>query len=396
MNRQRTPRGLAAGLSVALVCVGCGSTHADPANLRSRGAGPAAHTAAANPVASGSPDSSISLGAFAGYNYYRDVTSVQASWAVPLILPGSRSGFAGTWIGAAAPPSGTVDAPFIQVGTNERRGSLSAQKPLRDAYYAFYSDTVDSFHAQRLFPVSPGDQIVAKLILAHGRWSIVITDTRSGLAARLSTTDEGGAAFDEAEWMQEDVQNSTTGEPFPYPQLSAVRFEGLQVNSRKPIFSYLSPRWISAGTRLFAPGQVFEDSFTVRPATLSPAGRRYLEIASIEDSAANAFYKQMYWWTAFTPTASIASAGSAFAATLRANISSWSATPWPRTVRDLIHSLLGRTHILLSDLGAAPLKAPGRQQAWEAVITKDSKALGRTAYAIRSELNLPQLGAPPG
>lgn len=226
-----------------------------------------------------SEDNAASHGDLAGYVLYElssaqsssggQVQSVQGSWSVPSILPGSGLGYSSTWIGAQAPgPNGY--GPFIQVGLLETRYRATVVTPggvqKRDVnqYTTFWSDTAHGFRPITLFRVRPDDALLAQLTCSSRGWRISITDRTSDRTLSVSTHDETSRRFNEAEWLQEaSVFNL-------YPRLSQVRFRDMEVNSAQPGAqsppATVESRFMTAGGLIFAPGSLNNDSFSITSA----------------------------------------------------------------------------------------------------------------------------------
>jgi hypothetical protein len=322
-----------------------------------------------------------SFGQFAGYVWLGHVTSVRASWSVPRIALGSF-GLAGTWIGAEA------RGAFIQIGTNEESFRPWELAPLEQGYQAFWSDPAHHFRAQRLFSVHPGDHMSASLTLADRRWTLVIIDKTIGRAAHFSTRDEADASFNRADWLQEDP--GTKSHAAPYPRLTAVRFAHLKVNATAPDYSGLYSQWMSVNGRNWAPTPLSHDSFSLRPATLSPFGARYLAIAAPEDAATITFIGQMGEWAPTTSPAQIASEASTFTTALRNDIHVLAAVHWPGRGRRLVRSLIRRTGVLLAYTETAVPESLTARRQWIAIWARDAGAIGRAGHAIRRFLRVPE------
>lgn len=365
----------------------------------------------------------LGLGAMAGYVLPGEVASVQATWAVPRIQADSPAGVAGTWIGAQAPGA---PGPFIQIGTNEEcfapppGGGLPAQlrepqlgvsggaltDPVQDGgqclgsgrptsntqYFAFWADTRDGFHPQRLFGVLPGDEVSAGLSLGQGRWRLTLLDRTSGRSARFSTAEEAHASFNLAEWLQEDVVDGATGAPFPYPTLTPVRFRDVEVNAAPPSSSMLDSQWLSAEGRSYGPGPLDGNAFTISRRTVSTLGAQYLRIAAGEDAATHVFVPGMDGWSPSTPRERIAEERGAFARSLRENIRALSDGRWPRAVQDLIRTLVRRTGALLLHVQSAPGMTSAGIEGWTQTWGREAFELGLAGRAIRQRLQLPTYG----
>jgi len=207
-------------------------------------------------------------GAFAGYDWFGRVTSVEASWRVPRILSGSPSGAAATWIGAQTPSSREA---FIQIGVSEF-DLVPAHQP-QPSYFAFWSDTQRHFLDQPLFDVAPGDDVSASLTLAHRRWRLAIADRTSGAIAHFSTREEAKASFTQVEWLQEHVRGIFP-QRLAYPQLTAITFRDLRVNSHEPLSTALEPVTMYEHGRERAPSSVRHDSFVLHRTTDRSTRRR--------------------------------------------------------------------------------------------------------------------------
>jgi hypothetical protein len=338
-------------------------------------------------AASGGKRSSWPFGSFAGYAWRGRVASVQASWTVPRIIRGSSPGVAGTWIGAQAPGK---PEPSIQIGTNEE-SFPPAQATAPDNYFAFWADVRRHFRPQRLFPVSPGDNLTASLMLIHRRWTLAIVDATSGAAARFSTREEAQGSFNLAEWTQEDVTDEATRKPYPYPQMTPVVFRGLAVNSTTPSYADLYSLWMSTDGTYLAPSALHHDSFTLRRATVSPSGAQYLRIATGADVATVTFTSRMSLWTAATTRAQIASACSSFATALRDSIHAFRRARWPTRVRGLVDLLVRDSQAVLDDtLSAVPVSAAGLA-AWRSRWARDAAGIGSAAHLAKRALGLPEI-----
>jgi hypothetical protein len=340
----------------------------------------------------GAGRSSWSFGPFAGYVWRGHVTSVSASWTVPGVTEGSRCAEAATWIGAAAREN---SRSFVQIGTNERRCYVSYENQVGDTYFATWSDVAHHEQTQPLFPVNAGDDLKASLEFTRGRSTLTITDTTTGAHARFSISTPGDAAINEAEWIQEDVTNSTLNRLYPYPHLTTVGFDHLEINSQAPAYPDLHSSWMSVGRTNLAPTPLYQDSFTIREATVSEYGAQYLRIATPEDTATGAFIEQLARWTADTPPSQIDSARSRYAIALRENISAFTSARWPAQTQNLVDSLTGKTRHLL-DHTQSPIPTPSAGIAtWRSIWKRDAKAVGSAARTLKRELNLPEIRPTP-
>jgi hypothetical protein len=129
-------------------------------------------------------------------------------------------------------------------------------------------------------------------------------------------------------------------------------------------------------------------------ATITPIGRRYLEIAHRENVAAKRFSFQMKGWTDGTPRSPIASARRALSRVLAEGITSFTNPPWPQAIQTLIDALVSRTRALITQTDTAPGRSPNGLGAWKAAWHRDAHAADLAALAIRRELGVPQMRPP--
>jgi hypothetical protein len=354
----------------------------------------------------------FSLGAWAGYLWQGRVRSVAASWRVPRISPDSDAGVAATWIGAQArsynrgwtfiddgPPFGAVQrtrlalqVPFIQVGLNEDRVA-TASGATYDWCFAFWTDPLHGDLPIRLFGVAPGDKIVAALTLAAGRWTVSIRDLTSGKASVFSTREEAGASFRYAEWLQENPSAPPFGtDQYVYPNLSTVRFENLEVNAAPPARHEMADEWMSAGGGYLAPSSLTENAFSVRPATLSPAGVRYLAIATAEDSLLVPLFRNTLAATAGWHMPPAVRARTARG--LERALGSLRNYRWPTAARPLVLQEIGNlTRLIAATKGSgAPLRSGPTNLGWGWIAAV--QASSETSQAIRRALGLPRQSFP--
>jgi Peptidase A4 family len=336
----------------------------------------------------GAGRSSWSFGPFAGYVRRGHVTSMSASWTVPSVTEGSRCADAATWIGAAAREN---SSSFVQIGTNERRCYVSYENQVSDTYFATWSDVAHHEQTQPLFPVNAGDDLKASLAFTRGRSTLTIADSTTGAHARFSISTPGDAAINEAEWIQEDVTDSTLNRLYPYPHLTTVDFHDLEINSQAPAYPDLSSSWMSVGSTYLAPTPLYHDSFTIREATVSEYGAQYLHIAIPEDTATNKFIAQLVRWTADTPRSQIDTARSRYAIALRENISAFTSARWPPQTQNLVDALTDNIRLLL-DYTQSPIPTSSAGLAsWRSIWKRDAKAVGSVAQALKRDLNLPEI-----
>jgi Peptidase A4 family len=326
------------------------------------------------------------FGAYAGYLWLGHVSSVEGSWTVPRIVDPSRSGLATTWIGAQA--SGARGA-FIQIGASELHG-YSRAHVAENRYWAFWSDTTRNFHPQFLFRVRPDDALSASLTLAHGRWTLAIIDHTSGSDVRFSTSEDANASFDDAQWTQEDARTAT-GEPFPYPSLTAVRFSGLAINSATPAYASLYSTWMSVNGVFLAPTPLAGDAFALRRATINSAGEQYLHIGALKSTARQTFWSELERWTAKTPYITIASASSRLVASLRSDVRALAAARLPKRLRSMIRLLIRKLDVTIERARPPAVRSPVALTLWRSSLISDAEALQYVAHLLLRALGLPEL-----
>jgi Peptidase A4 family len=215
-----------------------------------------------------------------GYLWPGDVTSVSASWTVPLLTKHEPRGIAGTWIGAESP------GRFIQVGVSEGRDAPNTDAGMRflvgglnhPLLYGFWSDTAHQFHPVPLPGVKSGDVVSVSLDLLDRRWYLEFSDPRRKIDVKLSTADEATGPVEDAEWLQEDVETTYGADRLlPYPTLSPVTFTDLKANGVAPAASQLLYRRRPMRyARTLVASSVHNDAFTVFPTTLAPARAQYI------------------------------------------------------------------------------------------------------------------------
>jgi hypothetical protein len=338
------------------------------------------------------------LGAFAGYSWNGDVTSLSASWTVPHLLRESNLGKAGTWIGAQAP--GNNSAPFIQIGINEERNydALAQAMPgppgarfHRDRYYAFWSDTPLHFHPQFLFGVHPGDRLSASLSLAHRRWTLDISDGTTLATSRFTTSQEGRGSFNQAEWLQEDVTDSVTNRLYPYPKLAGVTFVRLVVNGRRPPAWSLTSNWMSPKRGGYeVPTSLRHDAFTVAPGSLNATAAAFLGVLAPLDTESDRFENEVNAWNSHTTATLIDRQCAAEAHVLRRAEIAVAAAQWPSQIQPLVNRLIGYARGRGSELGPLSIPAPGTFSTWRATWVSQGGGIANASFEILRDLHGPE------
>jgi hypothetical protein len=297
---------------------------------------------------------------------------------VPHIESSALSGAASTWIGAEAPGS-TEKAPFIQVGTQEQRKA--------PRYAAFWSDTRYGFHPRALFDVAPGDTIAASLEISGGYWDVSIVDLTSGANKSFVTRDEARAAFEDAQWLQEDETDLRTNSPLPYPQLTPTRFVSFAVNGSAPQSDSLSPRWMwLPRDQSFGPKRT-GDSFTVRRIRLSGDAEQLLLLAISYDAAVGAFQSELIRWNASTPLRRTRTEVKRVVRATRVFISRLQAVHWPPRAKSLAWKLIDALsqQVIVTPPGA--LSTPADIDTWRRAWNRHG-GIARLAGAISALLQV--------
>jgi hypothetical protein len=235
---------------------------------------------------------------FGGYSWWDGpVDRVSAWWAVPAISSASPAGHASTWVGAQNPAGGY---PFIQLGvTEDTSGPGGAQ------YHAFWSDTSVGFHPQYLGAVEAGDRLSVAMARVGRGWRLTVRDaTRRRTMSRVVPYGKG-AAFAQAEWLQEDPTAATAvATDLPYPRMGQEHFHGVRVNGQVPRLDLGNGQaLIATGGTVLVPTAFRHDSFAmVVPAG---AGKQYLKDVSPLDFAINSYNFELQSWSHLAVSAKI-------------------------------------------------------------------------------------------
>jgi hypothetical protein len=383
-----------AGAMAVMVCLavmlaGCGASHAS----RRHDPGPATRSTTgtetkAADTAGGAlhPD----LGPFAGYAWSGDVHSVHADWIVPRLLPSSVQGEGATWIGAEAPGPREA-APFVQVGVNEgdTDGAGAA------FYYAFYSTTKLHFHPVHLFDVSPGDHVLATLRRRGAHWQITFTDRSAGRGRQLSVTEGAGRRFNEAQYTQEDVTDARTSRPFPYPDLSPVRFTAVAADGVTPRPARLTSSWLTEADGYLAPGPLHDGAFTLAHRQMTTAGLRYLRAIAAQDHATVTATTRLLHWAQGGPARPAVVAARRFASVLRATVATLRHQRWPAGAHAAVSALRSDARALIALLSTIRTVTIVGRTAWAERYNRLTELVGADGQAARRALRLPSPTVPP-
>ena len=261
--------------------------------IAARGGAPSGARPGGRPVdkpSSATPAEVVPPTGFGGYSWWDGpVGEVGARWSVPAISPRSLAGHASTWVGAQSPAGGY---PFIQLGVTEDTSGPGGAR-----YHAFWSDTAVGFHPQYMGTVGPGDRLVVDMARTGRGWRLTVRDeTRARTMTRV--VDYGrGAAFGQAEWLQEDPTAATAvATDLPYPRMAAERFDRVLVNGEVPRLRLGNGQsLIATGGTVLVPTSFRHDSF----AMVAPvgAGKQYLDDVGPLDFAINTYNYQLQSWS---------------------------------------------------------------------------------------------------
>jgi peptidase A4-like protein len=325
-----------------------------------------------------------SFGRMAGYVWSGAVTSVRAAWSVPKMAPGAGEAHASTWIGAQAlgmpaPPA------FIQVGTTEDRARASGP-----VYAAFWTDTKRGYHPQILFRIAPGDEVSCSLALVAGRWRVQIVDGSSGRRAAFDTREEGDAVFNLAEWLQEDP-SETSGRATPYPALSPIRITHLAADGRPPRYAAMYAQWMSVAGANLAPTPVRDGAFSITRGVITPAGRRYLQLARPQNVAARRIDREEASWSPRTSLRRVSAASAAAAASERTYAEGLVRGHWPVAARGPVSSLARQVRREARMFAAAARRPQASLEMWQRRLARLTPELLRLAHRVRRALRLPEL-----
>jgi hypothetical protein len=257
-------------------------------------------------------------------------------------------------------------------------------------YAAFWTDTKRGYHPQVLFDVSPGDEVSSSLQLVAGRWRVLIVDRTSRRRAVFATREEAAGAFNLAEWLQEDP-SETSGVATPYPALSPVRITHVTANGRAPRYADMYAQWMSVRGENLAPTAVSDGTFTITRGVITPAGRRYLQIARPQNIAARRIDLEEASWTAKTPSRRIAAASAAAAASENRYADRLARAHWPIAAQGPVNLLVREVRVEARTFAAAAQRPPTSLKLWKPRLARLTPELLRLAHRVRRALRLPEL-----
>jgi uncharacterized repeat protein (TIGR02543 family) len=216
------------------------------------------------------------------------VTYASGQWTIPTLkcadTPNSNSS---TWVGTGGETwtSGGWSGSLLQTGIEDDCVNGVQQD---SGWWEIVPATPNNEHTFTSFPVGPGDSILAEVYQAtSGQWVTIVKDLTTGLQGIMETggswyvttiansTLIGGIQGDAsgyqyaggytAEWIQEDVTNTTAGSLFPLANFGAVTFTNLET-SLSSWFLPNSDAWEimnSSNVPVSVPSTVSNNGFTV-------------------------------------------------------------------------------------------------------------------------------------
>jgi Peptidase A4 family len=332
------------------------------------------------------PARAFDFGPFAGYTQIGPaVRSVSATLTVPRVSSRDNGDPASTWIGAeAVGPDGQFE-PFIQVGVGEMAGDWTGSGLLPPSYEAFWTDAERGDHGYALFTVHPGDRVLASITLSHRHWILSIVD--GAVHRRVITTEEAGAEFQQALWIQE---HPAAGDEFlPYPKVTGLRISDLLVNGTAPSRRDLSPAWMSVRDVVFEPTALGRDAFTLLPGRASVPAAMVRILLKLEPGADDIWNPQLELAdaTTRTPRVTVARWASQLSNALIALSDAMRQQQWSRNAQASVNTLLNALKAQLSlTRQVAHLRTSqftGWQARWSASATTSLIAEASMLHAVR-------------
>jgi hypothetical protein len=317
---------------------------------------------------------------FGGYVWLGDVSEVGANWSVPIVDATSKQSDASTWIGVQPEAGG---APFIQVGTLEE-----AERPGHDHYNAFWSDSQVGFHPQLLGPVFPGDVVSAQMVQVDSGWQLTLRDLGAHRTYDITVPYGADQKLTQAEWTQEDPSPSlVTPVDLPYPKMSNVSFDDVQVNNTTPSLNLRYGQILMAsGGTILVPGPFQNDEFSL----LSPTGveKQYLEDVELLTPSSARLDVAMNFWGQDSKSKRLDFAQAA-AHGVSAQLDALSSLKVPPSTRQNLSSLENQLRAILADYSQwirSGLNLYGT--AYDNLQT-DRQNLAWYGDRVRADLNLP-------
>jgi Peptidase A4 family len=318
---------------------------------------------------------------FGGYQWEGRVHYLEAQWRVPKVSATSPVGAAATWIGA----QNTTGNDFIQIGVEE-----IAENKGQITYRAFWSDTTVKFAPQFMGVVSPGELLFATMVRDSNGWLVSLRNTSGGFDVYKEISYEAGARFTIAEWIQENpASTSLSSRDVPYPIMTNVEFQNLQVNGKSPQLNLNDGLVLMASTgEIRVPTAIHNDAFTFT----APRGAQdqYLEDARTLDAGGSRFDAEAVTWQTTPLNVRITDVNDAINV-IQVSKRTLQAQTWPSSTQALISKLVQMIEREISGLRAwskagLRLNTPAFL-AYVSVARSEEK----TADLVRASLKLPPL-----
>jgi hypothetical protein len=207
---------------------------------------------------------------FGGYRLAASADQISAEWRIPAVLGTSRPGYSATWIGLQTE---APDGPFIQLGSyaDESFFPPPGANPKSTASYGiFWSDTARGFRAAPIVELSrPGDLISFDMTRNDQGWYLKVHNLSVGWSRSVEVHYGASDRFTQAEWFQEDPADGYAAtNDVPYPSLSTIAFQHLEVNRRPPPLRYSDAEVLSTPNDVsLVPTHPHDDGFALLPAS---------------------------------------------------------------------------------------------------------------------------------
>jgi hypothetical protein len=279
---------------------------------------------------------------FGGYNWFGKISDISAQWRVPTISSTSKAGYASTWIGV----QNEVNNQFVQIGVTENYyGDGPAQ------YQAFWSDLAEGFSPQNFGDVSPGDLVSVSMVRSTRGWALDFVDKSRHLNGKRFVKLSQSVPFTQGEWIQEDPSPSTnTAQDLPYPDISDVTFQKLQVNGDAPKLGMSDGQvLIASDGTIRVPSAYRDDSFSLAAPT--GAAGQYLSDEQSLDAALSEFNLQLATWNSASASKE-AGVASSLSNALKSDVTSLSSQTWPASSSAAVRRLIQSDRTQLDDLKA--------------------------------------------
>jgi hypothetical protein len=366
-RRLRGAGGPACTVLVALVCAAL----------------PAAGLGAAVPQARDRPGSASLLGKLGpngGYIWHGETHAVAGSWTVPRPLR-HASGSGDMLIAAEGEADSKGEQPFIELGTHEQVPGAGKDD------IAWWSDLAHDFAPQRLFAVSPGDRLTARMTLVDHVWHLEMRDLSTHRTAH-ATADAGDATYDQAQWLLERDED-ILGDPTPYARTTVARFGDMLANGERPSYADLYGYWMSENGQALAPTAPVQGSFALRRGFLSRPAVLYLRLAAGVNEAADVFYEKAANWTDATPTATIAPAARAFASALETFEQGLERGPWPAAAQEPVAAQEPTVRRIRRYVLQGINLPAGSESKWVKTVLRISGPVGPEGHFVRRAVGAP-------